>query len=114
MPGTFYYWSGYVESSAQIVFRGIIVVLDSVDKELELNVKLNGFKGSFSISIIEFITFFYFFKSFQSKAQKCSFLFTYKSNNYSSCDQVDLGYNWCSPEQVHNGQSLHCDPIGNY
>ena len=44
-PGTFYYWSGYVESSAQIFFRGVIIVKDTIDKELEVNVYLNGFQG---------------------------------------------------------------------
>lgn len=44
-PGVFYYWSGYVESSEQITFRGVVEVLDSVDKELEINVNLNGFNG---------------------------------------------------------------------
>lgn len=43
--GTYHYWSGYVEDSAQITFRGVIVVEDSFDKELEVNVNLNGFNG---------------------------------------------------------------------
>ena len=43
--GTYYYWSGYVESSGQIVFRGVVVVLDSFDKELEVFVSLNGIQG---------------------------------------------------------------------
>ena len=45
IPGTFHYWSGYVEDSDQITFRGVVIVLDSMDKELEVNVKLNGFNG---------------------------------------------------------------------
>ena len=47
--GTYFYWSGHVEYSNQISFRGVIVVLDSVDKELELNVNLNGFNGEFKL-----------------------------------------------------------------
>ncbi len=43
--GTFYYWSGFVESSAQITFRGVINVKDSFDKELKVGVKLNGIEG---------------------------------------------------------------------
>jgi hypothetical protein len=44
--GTYYYWSGYVESSQQIVLRGVVVVLDSFDKELEVFVSLNEFQGN--------------------------------------------------------------------
>ena len=44
-PGVYYYWSGYVEDSEQITFRGVVEVVDSIDKELELNVNLNGFDG---------------------------------------------------------------------
>ena len=43
--GTFYYWSGFVEDSAQITFRGVIVVQDSFDKELKVGVSLNGVEG---------------------------------------------------------------------
>lgn len=43
--GLFFYWSGSVESSGQIFFRGVISVVDSSDKTLELNVSLNGFYG---------------------------------------------------------------------
>lgn len=54
--GTFHYWSGYVESSEQITFRGIIVVKDSVDKDFELSVLTNIFKGNFK----KFFNFIYF------------------------------------------------------
>ena len=87
--GTYYYWSGYVESSYQITFRGIVIVSSSnEDKQLELSVSLNGFT-----------------------AQKCSFPFTYNSTVYENCTDVDLGYSWCSPTSNYSGQSLRCDPI---
>ena len=44
-PGIYHYWSGYVESSKIINFRGIIEVVDPTDKEVEINVKVNGFNG---------------------------------------------------------------------
>lgn len=44
--GTYYYWSGYVEESLQITFRGVIVVRDvEGGKELEFDVSLHGHKG---------------------------------------------------------------------
>lgn len=89
-PGLYYYWSGYVESSGQISFRGLIDVKDTLDRELEINLKLNGFK-----------------------AQKCAFPFNYKSDNYTSCIQNDLNYNWCSPSLLFSGQKIHCDVISN-
>lgn len=87
-PGIYHYWSGYVENSQQITFRGVINVVDSFDKELEVNVQLNGFS-----------------------AQKCSFPFTYNSNSYSSCTQTDFNFNWCSPSSTFTGQILKCDSI---
>lgn len=87
--GLYYYWSGYVEYSNQITFRGVIQVDDTFDKELELNVNINNYN-----------------------AQKCAFPFTYKSNNYTDCTQVDFNFNWCSPNSVFNGQVIPCDPIG--
>lgn len=88
--GVFYYWSGYVESTSQILFRGIVNVSDTNDKQLELNVKLNGFT-----------------------AQKCMFPFNYKSNSYSECtNQTDISFKWCSPTQSFSGQIFQCGPIG--
>lgn len=45
-------------------------------------------------------------------AQKCSFPFEYNSQNYTSCTTATLGYNWCAPTSVYNGQSIKCDPQG--
>ncbi len=72
------------------VFRGIVNVSDTNDKQLELNVKLNGFT-----------------------AQKCTFPFNYKSNSYSECtNQTDISFKWCSPTQSFSGQIFQCGPIG--
>ncbi len=46
-PGVYYYWSGYVESTGSIDFRGIVHVGSSSDKELTVDVSLNGFSGKF-------------------------------------------------------------------
>ena len=89
-PGLYYYWSGYVESSGVISFRGLINVKDTLDRELEINLELNGFK-----------------------AQKCVFPFNYKSINYTNCIQNDFNYNWCSPTQIFSGQAIKCDQISN-
>ena len=43
--GWYYYWSGFVESSGQISFRGVIFVQDTIDVEYEVNVILNGYQG---------------------------------------------------------------------
>ena len=86
--GTYHYWSGYVESSRQITFRGTINVVSSSDKTLEADMKLNGYM-----------------------AQKCVFPFVYNNNNYSSCTDVDNSFQWCSPTAVYNGQKIRCDPI---
>lgn len=43
--GTYHYWSGYVESTGQITFQGVINVLDTFDKELPLQFSLNGHSG---------------------------------------------------------------------
>lgn len=48
-PGWYYYWSGYVESSGQISFRGVVYVEESLDVEFSVNVNLNGFDGIFLI-----------------------------------------------------------------
>lgn len=86
--GTYHYWSGYVESSKQIIFRGSIQVVDSADKQLDLNVKLNGFN-----------------------AQKCVFPFSYMGTEYSTCTNQDETFNWCSPSAEFNGEKLKCDPL---
>ena len=44
-PGVYHYWTRYVEFSNTITLRGVITVLDSVDKELELSVRVGGNKG---------------------------------------------------------------------
>jgi hypothetical protein len=43
--GTFYYWSGNVDSNEMISFRGVINVGAAADRELTIDVSLNGFKG---------------------------------------------------------------------
>ena len=43
-PGTFYYWSGFINSQ-QFSFRGVINVVNPVEKALDLNVTVNGFQG---------------------------------------------------------------------
>lgn len=44
-PGVYYYWSGYVENSDQITFRGVVVVQSSSDKMLTINVTTNGYRA---------------------------------------------------------------------
>ncbi|CAF0710276.1 unnamed protein product [Brachionus calyciflorus] len=89
VPGIYYYWSGYVDLSQVISFRGVIEVLDkTIDKELEIDVTLNGIK-----------------------AQKCSFPFVYKSISYNSCTNTDQAFNWCSPNSTFTGQILKCEPL---
>ena len=88
-PGTYNYWSGYVESSNMVQFRGVVQVSNSSNIELDINVSLNKFN-----------------------AQKCSFPFTYNSNSYSSCTTDGFGYNWCSPTPTFNNQIIKCDPAG--
>lgn len=46
-PGIYYYWSGFVESTKVISFRGVVEVVASSDKELELTVRLNEIKGKY-------------------------------------------------------------------
>lgn len=38
------------------------------------------------------------------------FPFSYNTNTYNSCTNVDKGYSWCSPKNISNGQYLKCDP----
>lgn len=45
VPGVYHYWTRYVEFSNTITLRGVVTVLDSVDKELELSVRVNGYRG---------------------------------------------------------------------
>ena len=87
--GTFYYWSGYVDSSSTISFRGVINVAAATDKELSVKVVLNGFE-----------------------AQKCAFPFEYQATNYTQCTSAaPYNYNWCSPSSVYAGQALQCNPL---
>ena len=51
--GTYYYWSGFVDSNQMISFRGIIKVGVSVDVILPIQVTVAGFKGT-QIKFIEF------------------------------------------------------------
>ncbi len=87
-PGIYHYWSGFVEQTRQISFRGVIIVNDSIDKQFEVSLKLNDFE-----------------------AQKCHFPFTYNQIEYDKCIDIDFGYNWCSPTQNYSGQIIKCDPI---
>ena len=45
-PGTYYYWSGYVNTQL-FSFRGVILVNSTVDKLLGLTVNVNGYPGRF-------------------------------------------------------------------
>ncbi|CAF0814130.1 unnamed protein product, partial [Brachionus calyciflorus] len=73
-PGTYYYWSGYIEPSRVVHFFGTVVVKDVKEvKDLEIKVLQDGIE-----------------------ALKCASLFTYKSTNYTDCTNTDLTYNWCS------------------
>jgi hypothetical protein len=98
-PGMYYYWSGFVDPSQTISFRGIIFVNDTTpNRELEINISLNDFK-----------------------AQKCHFPFEYKSNTYKSntytfdsCIFGDQSFRWCSPTSVFNGQYLPCNYDGKF
>jgi plastocyanin len=42
--GFFHYWSGYINND-KFSFRGTIRVEDSLDKQFEIKVQTNGFKG---------------------------------------------------------------------
>jgi hypothetical protein len=44
--GTYYYWSGFVDSNQMISFRGVIKVGVSVDVTLPVHVTVAGFKGN--------------------------------------------------------------------
>ena len=45
-PGTFYYWSGFINTQ-QFSFRGVIKVVNTVEKAFDVNVTVNGFRGNF-------------------------------------------------------------------
>lgn len=45
VAGTYFYWSGFVDSTQTISFRGVIVVEGETDKELEIDVTLSDIKG---------------------------------------------------------------------
>ena len=45
-PGTYYYWSGFVNNQ-QISFRGVINVVYAVDEFFDIDVTVNGFYGNF-------------------------------------------------------------------
>lgn len=50
--GTFYYWSGFVDSNGLIALRGVINVQDGVDSDLSINLTLDGIQGlSFNFNI---------------------------------------------------------------
>jgi hypothetical protein len=73
----------------------------SVDVTLPVHVTVAGFKGNlFKFSCIYWLFFLI--------AQTCVFPFTYNSVNYTSCTTIGLGYSWCSPTSIYNGQSLRC------
>ena len=44
--GLFHYWSGYINND-KFSFRGTVRVEDSLDKQLDIDVETNGFKGFF-------------------------------------------------------------------
>ena len=43
--GTFYYWSGFVDSNGQIALRGVINVQESQDVDLAISVSVGGVQG---------------------------------------------------------------------
>lgn len=90
-PGTYYYWSGYIEQSKVVNFHGVIVVFDiDEEKDLEIEVSLN-----------------------EIKALKCNFPFTYLSNSYSQCTSQDESFDWCSSSTNADDDlvRLNCNPI---
>lgn len=93
-PGTYYYWSGYIEQSKVVSFQGVIVVLDIDEvKNLEIEVTQN-----------------------QINALKCNFPFTYNSNTYSDCIEGDESFKWCSSSDNANSDNvrLNCHPISKF
>ncbi len=86
-PGVYYYSSGFVEVTNQIFFRGVVEVVDSQDKELEINLHLGDIEAS-----------------------KCAFPFSYNNLNYTDCTSDDSAFSWCSPTAVYTGLKLPCEP----
>ena len=110
--GTFYYWSGLVDSNT-ISFRGIVEVVDGNNKDLDINVKLNGVDGKNLKHITLNIN--YIKANFGIiLAQKCAFPFTYNGNTYTSCTNVDQSFSWCSPTSTYSGQILTCDTTSKF
>jgi len=85
LPGVYYYWSGFVDAGERVSFRGVVQVLEAVDRELEVDVTLSG-----------------------ATAQKCVFPFVYNAVSYESCTNVTMGYLWCSPTRQFSGQRINC------
>lgn len=44
-PGTYYYWSGFVDKNGLIALRGVIVVQDGSDVDLALHLTVDGIQG---------------------------------------------------------------------
>lgn len=44
--GTYYYWSGYVDSNGRIALRGVITVTNAKNNELEIDVLVSDVKGN--------------------------------------------------------------------
>lgn len=62
--GTFYYWSGFVDSNGQIALRGVINVQDSQDVDLPINLSVGAVQGLFSFSAVKFYFMQIFLKNF--------------------------------------------------
>lgn len=93
-PGTYHYWSGFIEQSKVLSFNGIIVVSDNdEEKDLEIEVSQN-----------------------EIKALKCYFPFTYKSNLFTNCTNQNETFEWCSPSENAdlNPVRIPCDPLSNF
>lgn len=92
-PGTYYYWSGYIEQSRVINFHGVIVVSDiDQEKDYEIEVFQNNIK-----------------------ALKCNFPFTHNSTVHTECTDQDELFKWCSPfknDDNNNKIRIPCDPLG--
>ena len=90
-PGTYYYWSGFIEPSNVVHFRGVVVVKDEKEiKNLELQVTQN-----------------------EIPALKCVFPFIYNGTSYTSCTNQDETFNWCSSSFDADNElfRIPCDPI---
>lgn len=90
-PGTYYYWSGYIEQSRVINFHGTIVVSDvDEEKDFEIEVSQNNIK-----------------------ALKCNFPFTYNSILYTQCTDQDELFEWCISSE-NSDVRIPCDPLGEF